>query len=238
MLSKAESSIAKAAQRHTVYKNAAGKRVPSVTTILGVIAKPALIPWANKLGLDGIVYEDYMKESAKMGTLAHEIIQEDLGGIAFQWDRGAYTPDQVSQASNSVVNFQQWASSNKLDIEHIELAVINEAYQYGGRVDLIAKLGEERWLIDFKTGKSGIFKEHEAQVAAYYKALVANGYRIDGVRILRIARVDEGGFQDHVMSQAKLNTAWGIFESALMLYRAMQIHDRKERANTNDNSIG
>src|SRR5438093_1588565 len=35
---------------HTVYKNAAGKRVPGVTTILGILNKPALLKWAWEQG--------------------------------------------------------------------------------------------------------------------------------------------------------------------------------------------
>ena len=51
---KLEASAAKRGRVHTVYKTKDGKRVPGVTTILGVINKPALVRWANNLGLQGI----------------------------------------------------------------------------------------------------------------------------------------------------------------------------------------
>ena len=35
---------------HTVYKNKYKKEVPSVTTILKILNKPALQKWANSLG--------------------------------------------------------------------------------------------------------------------------------------------------------------------------------------------
>ena len=41
---------------HTVYKTKDGIRVPGVTTILGELAKPALIHWAWDLGIKNIDY--------------------------------------------------------------------------------------------------------------------------------------------------------------------------------------
>jgi hypothetical protein len=49
-------SISKA---HTIYKTAEGVRVPGATTITGLLNKPYLVPWANKLGLEGI--EQYIQ---------------------------------------------------------------------------------------------------------------------------------------------------------------------------------
>ena len=39
---------------HQRYKLADGTQVPGVTTITGQLNKPALIIWANRLGLQGI----------------------------------------------------------------------------------------------------------------------------------------------------------------------------------------
>ena len=86
-----EKKIAKRAKAHTIYKLANGKRVPGVTTVLGVINKPALVKWANNLGLQGIDSTTYVDETAKVGTLAHEMIQEYLGGPA--WNRDAYNAE-------------------------------------------------------------------------------------------------------------------------------------------------
>ena len=55
-----EKTIAKRAKAHTAYKTAGGQRVPGVTTVLGVINKPALVPWANQLGLQGINSSTYV----------------------------------------------------------------------------------------------------------------------------------------------------------------------------------
>jgi hypothetical protein len=35
-----------------LYLDSSGSKVPSVTTVIGMIIKPAVIHWANKKGLD------------------------------------------------------------------------------------------------------------------------------------------------------------------------------------------
>ena len=46
--------LPKKANAHTQYKLVDGTKVPSVTTVLGILNKPALVKWANNLGLQGI----------------------------------------------------------------------------------------------------------------------------------------------------------------------------------------
>lgn len=79
-MAKTEARIAARAKPHTIYRTADGKRVPGVTTVLGIMNKPALVKWANTLGLQGIDSSAYVDETARVGTLAHEMIQEYLGG--------------------------------------------------------------------------------------------------------------------------------------------------------------
>lgn len=51
-----------------------------------------------------------------------------------------------------------------------EAIVANRKHRYMGTLDLIAMLGEERWLIDIKTNRSGPFQEVALQLAAYKHA--------------------------------------------------------------------
>ena len=44
-----EQIAAKRSKTHQRYYDKAGTMLPGVTTILGVLNKPALVPWANKL---------------------------------------------------------------------------------------------------------------------------------------------------------------------------------------------
>ena len=76
-----------------IYKDAAGKRLPSVTTILGMLNKPALVGWAARVAAEataaalrdgatspdaiaaGIAAPEQRRDSAAdAGTLAHDMI--------------------------------------------------------------------------------------------------------------------------------------------------------------------
>ena len=82
--------------------------------------------------------------------------------------------------------------------------------------------------MDLKTSKA-LFPEHMFQVAAYHSLLMENGYRVDGVRLLRVGRSEDEGFEDHIISGDTLKEAWRVFQAALALYRAKQDFDRLER---------
>jgi hypothetical protein len=221
-----EKTIAKRAKAHTIYKLANGKRVPGVTTILGVINKPALVKWANNLGLQGINSSVYVDETARIGTLAHEMIQEYLGGP--KWEREAFTSEQIDLAENAVLSFHEWERVNgyKMTTEHIELPLVSEEYRYGGMIDWYGDIDGKKWLVDIKTSK-GLYPEHVYQVAAYWAMLIENGFKVDGVRLLRVGRTEDEGFEDHVLDVPRLMDAWTVFEAALELYRAKQKFEKE-----------
>lgn len=225
---KLEKAASKAGKAHIRYKDKDGKIVPGVTTVLGVINKPALVKWANNLGLQGIDSSAYVDETAKIGTLAHEMIQAHLGGDAV--DFGAYSKDQISTAENSLLSYYEWERrlGRKIETIHIELPLVSEEYKVGGTIDWYGKIGDDYWLIDIKTAK-GLFPEHTMQVSAYYKMLIENGYKVDGVRLLRVGRSEDEGFDDHVISETRLTEGWEVFKCALDLYRAKQAFEKGEK---------
>ena len=225
---KLEKAASKASKAHIRYKDKDGKIVPGVTTILGIIAKNGLIKWANQLGLQGFDSTAYVDETAKIGTLAHEMIQEHLGGNKV--DYGAYSKDQISTAENSLLSYYEWERrlGRKIETIHIELPLVSEEYKVGGTIDWYGKIGNDYWLIDIKTAK-GLFPEHTMQVSAYYKMLIENGYKVDGVRLLRVGRSEDEGFDDHVISETRLTEGWEVFKCALDLYRAKQAFEKGEK---------
>ena len=60
---------------HTTYYNSKGDVVPSVTTVLKVIAKESLIYWANSLGWKRKSVKRELDESSKVGTYVHLYIE-------------------------------------------------------------------------------------------------------------------------------------------------------------------
>ena len=224
-MSKTEAKIAARAKPHTVYRTADGQRVPGVTTVLGIMNKPALIKWANNLGLQGIDSSAYVDETARVGTLAHQMIQEYLGGP--EWDRSTYDAGQVSMAENAVRSFHAWErqTGHRMETEDIELPLVSELNRYGGTIDWYGKIDGQYWLVDIKTSKA-LWPEHVFQVGAYNMLLSENGYPVDGVRLLRVGRTEDEGFDDHIIGGNQLHAAYHVFRCALTLYRAKADYEK------------
>lgn len=108
------------------------------------------------------------------------------------------------------------------------MPLVSEIYKFGGTIDWYGKIGDDYWLIDIKTAK-GLYPEHEMQVSAYFSMLIENGYKVDGVRLLRVGRSEDEGFDDHVLSDNRLRQGWEVFKCALDLYRAKQKFEKGDK---------
>ena len=180
-----------------IYKNSQGKNVPSVTTVLNTIAKPQLVPWAHKLGLQGIDYKTVRDSSAKAGTLAHDMIQKSLEGASME-DKdyvGEYSIEQFTEAQSAFTKYLEWKSANPFKTLLCEAELVSETFQYGGCIDLYCEFENgEKWLVDHKTSKA-VYDSHKYQLAAYQNLLIENGYQVDGCMILRIGRGEDEPYE-------------------------------------------
>lgn len=173
---------------HTIYKNKAGSRVPSVTTITGELgwSTEQLKIWGNRMGLEGIDVKKYESDKADIGTLAH------LG--VTNWHKGVKTsardwsPAQLEQAKESVRKYMGWAKGKKLVPVLIETPLVSEEYQFGGTMDILLKVDGVLELWDLKTGPR-VYDDHLVQVGGGYTLLLAeHGYKPERVKIINIPR--------------------------------------------------
>jgi len=176
---------------HQKYYTKEGVLVPGVTTILGVLAKPALVPWANKLGLQGIDVGKYVDSLADVGTLAHRIVEAYLKKEDV--DYADYTPNQRTLAERAAAKFFEWEKKNDFSVIKSELQLVSEKHYFGGTCDIYANLNGKKTLIDIKTSKA-CYNEHFTQVSAYKLLLEENGYPVEDAYILRIGREEAEGF--------------------------------------------
>jgi hypothetical protein len=212
-------ALKKSTKAHTRYVNKDGIQIPGVTTIRGILNKPALVKWANNLGLQGIDSSKYRDKAANIGTLAHLMVQNHLSGV--KGDYSEYSADDITNAENALISFFEWENNNDIEPIFLEKQFISELHQYGGTIDCYAKLNGKLTLLDFKTS-SGIWPEMLHQVAGgYHQLLIENGLEVEQIRILRIGRSEDEGFEDHVVTNANIH--WGIFESALKIYNYQQL---------------
>lgn len=205
----------KGVKAHTRYKTDDGVKVPGVTTVLGLLAKPQLIVWANRLGLEGIDSTKYVDKAARIGTCAHAMIESYLKSQPYESDQ--YSPDEVSQAENSLLKFYEWEKQVNLIPLESEISIVSNEHLFGGTIDCYAEIDGKKWLVDFKTGKA-TYEEHAYQLAAYQILLKGSGRKVDGCRIVRIGRDETEGFEDRVFGVDELWRGWKIFQSLLTIY--------------------
>ena len=212
------------AKAHIRYRDKDNNIVPGVTTILGILNKPALVKWANNLGLQGIDSSKYRDEMADIGTLAHEMIMCHFNKMVL--DTSDYSKTQIEKAENCLLSFYEWEKGHDIEPILVEAQLVSEQYQYGGTVDLYCKLDGVATLVDFKTGKA-IYPEMMYQLAAYRHLLGDNGRSCASTRILRIGRDEDEGFEERV--KANLELEFDLFIHCLDIYNLRKMISKGDK---------
>ena len=198
---------------HTVYKSEVGKRLPSVTTVIGILNKPALLKWAWQCGVDGIDYLKARDAAADAGTLAHAMILAHIKDEKL--DMSEYSKETIDLAENSFLSYLEWEKNRKLEPVLVEKPLVS-AMGYGGTPDFYGKIDGTPTLLDFKTGK-GLYDEYTIQISAYNQLLMDNGYQpADSLRLLKIGRDANDNYEEKVISN--ITIPWEIFKHCLEIY--------------------
>jgi len=205
----------KGTKAHTRYYSENGALLPGVTTITGMMDKPALVVWANRLGLEGYDCTKYRDKAAEIGTCAHLRILHYFKGT--EPDLSEFSADVIDKSDNSMIKFYEWLKDFEIEPMHVEQPFISEKYKYGGTIDFYGLLNGRPCLLDFKTSK-GIYEEMIMQVAAYYRLLRENKLDVKGASILRIGRDESEGFEYRVIDIGYLNKHWLMFKHLLSIY--------------------
>ncbi len=182
---------------HQAYKNRAGKRVPSVTTITGRFKESGgLLYWANQQGLDGKTLNEARIPAATAGTMAHDLVEAHLNKRDLPELSG--DADVISKARAAFDTYLKWAEMFKLEVRHTEVALVSDWHNFGGRLDAIGVLGDELILLDWKTSNS-VYLDYLLQLAGY-KILWEENYPdqklVGGFHLCRFAK-EEGDFAHH-----------------------------------------
>lgn len=174
---------------HTVYKNARGEKLPGVTTVLGMLNKPALLHWAWGLGKEGINLEAARQKPADIGTVAHALCEAHLRGLELETDNIA--PDMLAKAETAFIKFVSWWDREELVMVHTELPMVSEHMQVGGTLDILAARPSGKFvLVDLKSSKA-IYDEMLLQAATYAAIYTeTQGQDIAEVYIVRIGKED------------------------------------------------
>jgi len=203
----------KKSKAHTIYKLEDGTKIPGVTTVLGILNKPALVIWANRLGLQGIDSSKYRDEMADIGTLAHQMIVDYFNET--KTDTSDYSSNQIDLAENCLLSFWEWEKGHKIKVIMAEKQLVSTEYSFGGTIDCYCVLDDQPTLLDFKTGKA-IYPEMMYQLAAYKQLLTEDRHSVEGVRILRIGRDADEGFEERLIGDTTKH--FELFKHCLAIY--------------------
>jgi len=214
-----------------------GKRLTGVTTILGVIAKPALIGWAANKAVDYIKDHIYDNDIDAMVTKilpearkAHTKIKDTAA------DYGTHVHDQIEnyckgkkvvsineQVDKSVQSFIDWFERQNAKVIESEKRLYSKEHWYAGTVDLVLEIDGKHWIADIKTS-NGIYNTYFLQMAGYQIALEeTENYDIEGHMIIQLTKT----------GKVRVERSYGVeknkeaFLAALTLYRTLQDLDKQ-----------
>jgi genome maintenance exonuclease 1 len=144
------------------YTSPKGKRLPSVTTVVGAMKKQSIMEWRNRVG--EIEANRVSKLATGRGNRVHDLAERYLKNERIDWVREM--PDAVEMFRTLIPSIQRINN-----IHYIEQALWSERIGLAGRVDLIAEWDGVLSVIDFKTSKKIKHKEdiqdYFAQCTAY-----------------------------------------------------------------------
>jgi hypothetical protein len=161
-----------------------GEWVPGVTTILGVLEKPAIPKWAAKLVAEHVVdnrdaLDDMLTQFGRAGTVAAlkevpwkkrddaGVRGTDVHSFAERIVNGEEVdvPEHyVGHVESALAFMEDWHIQPVL----VEAVVGSRAHQYAGTLDLVARHHNgPRGIFDYKTAASGIYMQTAFQNAAY-----------------------------------------------------------------------
>jgi len=164
----------------------------SVTSVTGMMDKPALKFWSVKMMKESLL--DFLKSVGNNIILEHLLLAideaskahtkfkekaADLGTQVHDWaeqyilyelkinkEKPVIKKDYDERVKNGILAFLQWVEENKIKFIASEQLLYSKKYKYCGIADCIAKVNGKLTLVDFKTS-NGIYPEYWLQVAAY-----------------------------------------------------------------------
>jgi hypothetical protein len=222
---------------HQRYRTKAGAIVPGVTTIIGLLNKPFLVPWAWKLGMAGEDYRKVTDKAADIGTIAHYLVECHLRGIETDPAHMAeFSKANLDVAELTFHKFKDWWEQQGLktftctdmDGEKVvtaEVKLVSESLLYGGCIDGLAITPAKlRLLLDIKTSKA-IYDEHKIQLSAYWHLWEENNPKlpIDQAYIIHLDK-ETGDIGFHNIG--RLTTEWEIFEHLRAIYHLQKATDK------------
>jgi hypothetical protein len=200
---------------HISYVDSMEQKIVGCTTALGILAKPALIPWAYKRGKDGLELYESRDKSANVGTIVHARIMGYF--LGYEIDDYNISKEVWDLTEESMKSFYEWIKPRKVKPILVETPMVSEKHRYGGTPDVYGEMDDKLTLLDFKTG-AGIYPDFFVQLAAYSKLLIENGYPHEKIIILNLPKSEGDSFQVQQVSVNSLELQFKKFMHCVEIY--------------------
>jgi hypothetical protein len=210
--------------------------LPSVTTVLSVLAKPALTTWLVEQGIMAAltlpriageserafldrVREDskaQTKAAAEEGTRIHDAIECHFKRQTVPAQYAAHVSAVVDELQQLFPNIADWRAEDSFAHE----------LGFGGKVDLHSP--STGIVVDFK-GKDGDFTDGKRlaydqhfQLAAYNRGLIIAPNMCAN---LFVSRTHPGKVASHVWKREQIDQGWQVFDAALAVWKHLKQFD-------------
>ncbi len=201
-----------ASHRYWLHKDGQRTAAISVTSALKVLDKPALVAWAERMGIEGALR---LERAGELEGVPPEqalsvVRQRDMGAEAKRdagADRGSAIHDALrsycsvgtvpmvgdfpDEVQGYVKSLCRWLLDAEPEPILVEQVVGSPRFGFAGRFDLLAKIDGKRTLLDLKTSNR-VYAEHHLQMAGYEIALRECGDHSEHRVILQLG--DDGMF--------------------------------------------
>lgn len=222
---------------HAYYMD--GRKMTGCTTILGVLAKPQLIPWAARMACEYvreyapktdsgeyIATEEILKEAqnahakkkedgATKGTDTHALVEEYVKGC-IELNKGmAMAPSQ-----REIESFAFWAVKNNIKFLASEAKFYSKKLFVAGTADLIFEKDGKKYLGDVKTYKKIWDRTPFYQCAGY--ALFAEEMgesKFDGYCIINLPKERVFNEEEDIKYSFDIEGDTAAFLACVTLYR-------------------
>ena len=222
-----------------------GRDLPSVTTVLDIVAKPGLAPWyaqQERRWFEAAMLEVLAKPGARDPEFVLAAVVEAVSGLkaadrerqravtigsaahaGIEWhlrtalgEDAGVSPVLPEAAAWAVESWKDWAKTVGLEPLAIERTVYCLGCGYAGTLDLYARVKGVLTVIDWKTGRA-IYPEALLQNVAYRHAAAQGGMPAEQGLIVRLPRLPD----DPAWEVMTVPETLGLqdFRAALALWR-------------------
>lgn len=253
-----EISFKKSSHRYKVSDlGSKPEQCPSVTTVLNVLAKPALIPWAvgktadfmydgfkelierQSFSVESVFHliersrrasDDFKQEAADIGTSTHDYLAAYWRGF-MTGTSGPPLPEE-GKVRTCIEAALDWFQEHDMRPVLIETPVYSRLYKITGQPDFIGYIDGKFAVLDYKSTKS-LYAELPLQCCAYAKLYEEEFGQAIGPRWgLRLDK-ENGSFEAREYPAETMPEDWDTYLAAFKLYDRLKFLRRVPKPSEN-----